>query len=50
MWPIYDNRSLDVNMNKLKPYQELEIAQAYALQSLACHILEAEVWAKQNIQ
>jgi hypothetical protein len=35
-------------MNKLKPYQEPESTQAYALQILACHILEAEIRAKQN--
>ncbi len=35
-----------VNMNKLKPYQEPETTQAYALQILACHILEAEIRTK----
>ena len=56
---IYDNGSLDVttlqgeslgrvNMNKLKPYQEPDTTQAYTLQILAWHILEAEIRAKQN--
>jgi hypothetical protein len=56
---IYDNGSIDVttlqgeslgqvNMNKLKPYQEPESTQAYALQILACHIHEAEIRAKHN--
>ena len=35
-----------VNMNKLKPYQEPQTTQAYALQILACHLLEAELRAK----
>ena len=54
---VYDNGSVDVttlqgeelgrvNMNKLKPYQEPETTQAYALQILACHLLEAEIKAK----
>ena len=37
-----------VNMNKLKPYQEPETTQAYALQILARHILEKELKAKQS--
>jgi hypothetical protein len=56
---VYDNGSVDVttlqgdslgrvNMNKLKPYQEPETTQAYALQILVCHILEADIKAKQN--
>lgn len=56
---VYDNGSVDVttlqgvslgrvNMNKLKPYQELDSTQAYALQILACHILEAGIRAEQN--
>jgi hypothetical protein len=56
---VYDNGSVDVttlqgdslgrvNMNKLKPYQEPESTQAYALQILARHILEKEIRAKQN--
>ena len=56
---IYDNGSVDVttlqgeslgrvNINKLKPYQELESTQAYALQILACHILEAAIRAEQK--
>ena len=35
-------------MNKLKPYQEPESTQAYALQILACHVLEAEIRAKKT--
>ena len=56
---MYGNGSVDVttlqgedlgqvNMNKLKPYQELESTQAYVLQILACHILKAEIRAKKN--
>lgn len=56
---VYDNGSVDVttlqgeslgrvNMNKLKPYQEPETTQAYALQILACHILEAEIKNKRD--
>ena len=56
---VYDNGSVDVttlqgdnlgrvNMNKLKPYQEPETTQAYALQILARHILEKELKAKQS--
>jgi hypothetical protein len=37
-----------VNMKKLKPYQEPKTTQAYALQILACHILETEIRAKKN--
>ena len=37
-----------VNRNKLKPCQKPETTQAYALQILACHILEAEIRAKKN--
>ena len=35
-------------MNKLKPYHEPETTQAYALQILACHLLETELRGKQN--
>ena len=35
-------------MNKLKPYQEPETTQAYALQILACHLLEAKIKDKKN--
>ena len=35
-------------MNKLKPYQELKTTQAYALQILACHLLEAKIKAKKS--
>jgi hypothetical protein len=35
-------------MNKLKLYQEPETIQAYALQILACHILEAKIKAKRS--
>ena len=56
---LYDNGSVDVttlqgdelgrvNMNKLKPYQEPETTQAYALQILACHLLEAKIKAKKS--
>jgi hypothetical protein len=56
---VYDNGSVDVttlqgdslgrvNMDKLKPYQEPESTQAYALQILARHILEKEIRAKQS--
>lgn len=51
---IYNNGSVNVttlqgkqlgrvNMKKLKPYQEPKTSQAYALQNLACHILEAKL-------
>lgn len=53
---IYDNISMDVNtlqgqssgrvnMNKLNPCQEPSSTQAYALQILAWHIMEAEIKA-----
>ena len=56
---VYDNGLVEVttlqgdslgrvNMNKLKPYHELESTQTYALQILACHLLEAEMKEKQN--
>jgi hypothetical protein len=56
---VYENGSVDVttlqgeklgrvNMNKLKPYQEPETTQAYALQILACHLLEAKIKAKKS--
>ena len=56
---VYDNGSVDVttlqgdslgqvNMNKLKPYHEPETTQAYALQILACHLLETEFKKEQN--
>ena len=56
---VYDNGSVDVttlqgdslgrvNMNKLKPYHEPETTQAYALQILACHLLETELKKERN--
>ena len=56
---VYDNGPIDVttlhgeslgqvNMNKLKPYHEPYSTQTYALQILACHILEAEIRAKHD--
>ena len=56
---VYDNGSVDVttlqgeslgrvNMNKLKPYHEPETTRAYALQIIACHLLEAEMKANQH--
>ena len=35
-------------MNKLKPYEEPETIQAYALQILVCHILEVEIRPKRT--
>ena len=51
---VYDNGSVDattlqgeeLGRVKFKPYQEPQTTQAYALEILACHILEAEIRAK----